>query len=335
MVCLSVDVMGADSGVEELLKGILLFHSRCPECKFLIFGVESDLSLGLKNFSLSQNLFDVIYTPTYVRSQADVFSTLKAGEDTSMSCALRSVFSGQSQGAVSAGNTGVYLALSKSILKTLEGILRPAIVSQIPTCRGESIMLDLGGNLESSSKSLVQYALMGKVFCQKVLGVEFPSVGILNVGTELQKGKESLKEAYELLKNRKEINFYGYVEGDDISKGTVDVVVTDGFTGNIALKTGEGTMRMMSYMLNRVFQSSFYSRCVGFIARPFLQDFKAYFDPRVYNGALWLGVRGIAVKSHGGTDSIGFSHALETAYDMVRMNIVHEIQSTLLQHDFS
>ncbi|ETZ05173.1 phosphate acyltransferase PlsX [Holospora undulata] len=334
MVRLSVDVMGADAGVEELLKGVCLFHERYPECKFLIFGLESELSKALTKFSLPSHLFEAIYTPSYVNSQAEVLATLKSGMDTSMSRALHSVVSGQSKGVVSAGNTGVYLALSKSILKTLEGILRPAIVSQIPTCRGESVMLDLGGSLESSSKGLVQYALMGKIFCQKVLGVEFPSVGLLNVGTELQKGKESLKEAYEVLKHQQGIDFYGYIEGDDISKGTVDVIVTDGFTGNIALKTGEGTMRMMSFMLGRAFRSSFYARCAGWIAKPFLQDFKSYFDPRIYNGALWLGVRGIAVKSHGGTDAIGFSHALETAYDMVRMNIVHEIQNTLLERSF-
>ncbi|GAJ45999.1 phosphate acyltransferase [Holospora elegans E1] len=331
MIHLSVDVMGADARVEELLRGVSLFHERYPECKFSIFGVEAELSNALKSFSLSEHLFDVVYTPDYVNSQAEVFSTLKSGMDTSMSRALHSVASGQSKGVVSAGNTGVYLALSKSILRTLEGIIRPAIVSQIPTCKGESVMLDLGGNLDSSSKILIQYALMGKIFCQKVLGVEFPSIGLLNVGTELQKGKESLKEAYEILKYQDGMNFYGYIEGDDISKGTVDVIVTDGFTGNVALKTGEGTMRMMSFMLGRAFRSSFYGRCAGWIAKPFLQDFKSYFDPRIYNGALWLGVRGIAVKSHGGTDAIGFSHALETAYDMVRMNIIHEIQSTLLE----
>ncbi|PPE04200.1 phosphate acyltransferase PlsX [Holospora curviuscula] len=331
MIRLSVDLMGADAGVAELLKGLYLFHKRRLECTFLLFGTRAALSSELKRYPLPKHLFEVVYAQDYVNSDAEVFRTLKSGIDTTMARALHSVVSGQAQGVISAGNTGVYLALSRFILKTLEGVFRPAIISQIPTCRGESVMLDLGGNLDNSSKVLVQYALMGKIFCQKVLGVESPSIGLLNVGTELQKGTDALKEAYDMLKHQKGLNFYGYVEGNDISKGTVDVVVTDGFTGNVALKTGEGTMRMMSFMLNRVFRSSFSARCAGWIAKPFLQDLKAYFDPRVYNGALWLGVRGVAVKSHGGTDSIGFSHALETAYDMVRINIVQEIQNTLLQ----
>ena len=331
MIRLSVDLMGADAGVAELLKGIYLFHKRRLECTFLLFGTEKALSSELKRFSLPSRLFEVVFVQDYVNSEAAVFSTLKSGIDTTMARALHSVALGEAQGVISAGNTGVYLALSKSILKTIDGIFRPAIVSQIPTCRGESVMLDLGGSLDTTSRVLVQYALMGKVFCQKVLGVSSPSIGLLNVGTELQKGTESLKETYEILKHQEGLNFYGYVEGNDISKGTVDVVVTDGFTGNVALKTGEGTMRMMSSMLNRIFRSSFSARCAGWIAKPFLQDLKAYFDPRVYNGALWLGVKGVAVKSHGGTDSIGFSHALETAYDMVRMDIVREIQNTLLE----
>lgn len=330
MVRIAVDVMGADAGVSELLKGICLFHKRRPDCQFLLFGTQDALQAELEHYPLDRKFFDVVYVKDYVDSEATVFSTLKSRTDTSMSRALHSVVSGETQGVVSAGNTGVYLALSKSILKALEGVFRPAIVSQIPTCRGESVMLDLGGNLDISSKMFIQHALMGEVFCRKVLGVEQPSIGVLNVGTELQKGTESLREVCEFLKQCEDVNFYGYIEGNDIPMGTVDVIVTDGFSGNVALKMGEGTMRMMAVMLNRLFRRSWYAKCVGWIAKPFLQDLKAYFDPRIYNGALWLGVNGVAVKSHGGTDAIGFSHALETAYDMIRMNIVQEIQNALL-----
>jgi glycerol-3-phosphate acyltransferase PlsX len=330
MIRIAVDVMGADAGVAELLRGVCLFHQRRPECKFLIFGTEAALSLELSHCKLPTESFEVVYVEHSIDCNSTVYAALKSRAETSMSKALESVALGAVDGVVSAGNTGVYLALSKRILKTLEGVLRPAIVSQIPTCRGESVMIDLGGNLEVSSKTLVQHAVMAEVFCRKVLGVESPSIGLLNVGTEFQKGSEALREAYEILQCRKDVNFYGYIEGNDIPLGTVDVIVTDGFTGNVALKTGEGTMRMFSIMVNRLFHRSFYAKCIGWLAKPFFKELKTYFDPRLYNGALWLGVRGVAVKSHGGTDALGFSHALETTYDMIRMRIVDEIQGALL-----
>ena len=329
MIRIAVDVMGADAGVAELLRGINLFHQRRPECKFLIFGTEVELVKELVHCKLPAELFELNYVDYGVGGNATVYSVLKSREESSMSKALKSVASGQVNGVVSAGNTGVYLALSKTVLKTLEGVVRPAIVSQIPTFRGESVMIDLGGSLEVSSKTLVQHALMAEVFCRKVLGIEFPSIGLVNVGTEFQKGREALREAYEMLRCRSDVNFYGYIEGNDIPLGTVDVIVADGFTGNVALKTGEGTMRMFSGMANKIFTRSVYGKCVGWLAKPFFKELKAYFDPRVHNGALWLGVKGVAIKSHGGTDALGFSHALETAYDMIRMNIVDEIQEAL------
>jgi phosphate acyltransferase len=186
--------------------------------------------------------------------------------------------------------------------------------------RGESVMLDLGGSLAASSKNLVDFAVMGDTFARHVLGLTHPSIGLLNVGHESSKGTDSLKEAAMILKSLP-LNFVGFIEGDDICKGVVDVIVTDGFSGNIALKTAEGVIRMVFSSLKKTFGSSKWGKVSGYLAKPFLTDLKNHFDPRTYNGAIWLGLRGVAIKSHGGTDALGFAHALEMTHDMVLANV--------------
>ncbi|OJU73188.1 MAG: hypothetical protein BGO07_03370 [Alphaproteobacteria bacterium 40-19] len=326
---LAVDVMGADQPASTLLQGVSLFYEKHPSCTFLLCGQQDVLEKELAVDKKLRAVSVISPAPSFVSPTDKPSAALRLRENSSMWVALSSVARGESQGAVSAGNTGAYLALSRVILKTLVGIDRPAIISQLPTDRGESVMLDLGGNLEASAQNLVNFAIMGNLFAQKILKIERPSIGLLNVGSEGGKGTDSLQAACSMLKERESLNFSGFIEGTDIAKGTVDVIVTDGFSGNIALKTGEGIMKMILGNLKSSLQSSFRGRLLGLVLRPVLQNMKDKFDPRRYNGALWLGINGVAVKSHGGTDSVGFAHALQMAYDMVQQNVTQEIEEAL------
>jgi glycerol-3-phosphate acyltransferase PlsX len=227
---------------------------------------------------------------------------------------------------VSAGNTGAFMAIAKLVMKTLPGIHRPAIAGYFPTLRGESVMLDLGANVECDATNLVEFAIMGNVFARTVLGVLHPTVGLLNVGSEEMKGHEALREASAMLRNTPMPGaFQGFVEGDDIAKGTVDVIVADGFTGNVALKTIEGTAKLYSGFLRETFRSSLLARLGYLLARPALNSLRTRVDPRRYNGAIFLGLNGIAVKSHGGTDAVGFANAIGVAIDMVLHGAIEKI----------
>lgn len=231
--------------------------------------------------------------------------------------AIEAVRDGEAMGAVSAGNTAALMALAKIVLKALPGIHRPAIASIFPTRRGETVVLDLGANVECTAENLVQFAVMGEVFARTVLGVLKPTVGILNVGSEETKGNETVQAAAKQLQDsRLPIEFHGFIEGNDITAGTVDVVVTDGFTGNVALKTAEGTARLFSEFLRISFNQSILSRLGYLLARGALSKMRDRVDPRRYNGGMFLGLNGIAVKSHGGTDRLGFANAIGFAFDM-------------------
>ncbi|MCK5167488.1 MAG: phosphate acyltransferase PlsX, partial [Rhodospirillaceae bacterium] len=236
----------------------------------------------------------------------------------SMRLAINAVGDGIAGGVVSAGNTGALMAMAKFVMKTLPGIDRPAIASYYPTMTGESVMLDLGANIQCDAENLDQFAVMGEVFARYVLHIEQPSIGILNVGTEVLKGNDSVKQAAAILRETHlPIKFHGFVEGDDIGKGTVDVVVTDGFTGNVALKTIEGTAKLFAGALKEELKGSMLGKIGALIAKPAIDAFRNRFDPRRYNGAMFLGLNGICVKSHGGTDSFGFANAILAAHEMV------------------
>lgn len=320
MIFIAVDGMGGDNAPEVVLKGMSFFHRRCPKICFLLFGDEGVIApLLAKDPSLKKQT-EFIHTPEAISVDMKPSYSLRHLRKSSMRLALEAVRDGKAHGAVSAGNTGAYLALSKTILKTIPGISRPAIARQVPTLTGESVMLDMGGSLSCGTRELIDFALMGSVFAQDILKIPNPSVGILNVGSERTKGHEELQEAAEILSSS-HLNFFGFIEGNDVSSGRVHVIVTDGFTGNVALKAGEGVMKLMVASLKRSFSNSLFSRMAGLIARPVLKSLKQQFDPRIYNGALWLGLEGIAVKSHGGTDALGFAYALETTMDMIQGNI--------------
>jgi glycerol-3-phosphate acyltransferase PlsX len=219
---------------------------------------------------------------------------------------------------VSAGNTGALLALAKIVIKTLPGIDRPAMAAIGPSARGDVVMLDLGANVTCDTRNLVEFAVMGDVFARTVLGLTSPSIGLLNVGAEELKGDDRVRDAAEILRQSAiGKQFYGFVEGHDIAAGTTDVVVTDGFTGNVALKTGEGALKLIAELLRQVFQSSISAKLAYLLARPGLDRLREWLDPRRYNGAVMLGLNGVVVKSHGGTDAQGFAHAIDVAVDMV------------------
>lgn len=326
---LAVDGMGGDQSPAVVVQGLSLARQLYPFVRFLLYGPEPLLqSLSKADKGLSK-VITFIHTDEVITAETKPSLAIRGLKKSSMRLALEAVNQQQAKGVISAGNTGAYLALSKMILKTLPGIDRPAIISQVPTLKGESVMLDLGANLVCTPQNLVEFALMGEVFARHVLGYPRPTVGLLNVGVEDLKGHQELKETAELLK-ASGIAFHGFIEGDDISKGTVDVIVTDGFTGNVALKTGEGVIRLVFEALRQSFGVSLFSKLAFCFAQPVLKSLKERLDPRRYNGAVWLGLNGIAVKSHGGTDALGFAYAIGMAVDMVQsglnQRILQEIQ---------
>ncbi|HEY9566786.1 MAG TPA: phosphate acyltransferase PlsX, partial [Thalassobaculum sp.] len=263
-------------------------------------------------------------------------AALRAGRGSSMRLAIDLVGTGEADCVVSAGNTGALMAMAKFVLRPVRGIDRPAIAGMFPTLRGESAMLDLGANIDCDATNLVQFAVMGQIFARTVLGLDRPVVGLLNVGSEEQKGHEAIREAATLLRGIKGMpfDFHGFVEGDDIPAGTVDVVVTDGFSGNVALKTAEGTARLIGQFLRDAFGSSLLSKVGYLLARPAIGQLRQRMDPRRYNGAVFLGLNGIAVKSHGGTDALGFANAIGVAADMARHGFLDTVKRELAEAGF-
>lgn len=262
--------------------------------------------------------YTIRHAPDAVSADAKPGQVLRTGRQSSMWLAADAVAKGEAAGVVSAGNTGALMAVSKFVLRTLPGIDRPAIAGFFPTERGESVMLDLGANVDCNANNLIEFAVMGEVFARALLNIEKPTVGLLNVGSEEMKGNDAVRQAAAVLKDGGlPIRFYGFVEGTDIGLGTVDVIVTDGFTGNIALKTAEGMAKLYSRFLKDAFKSSWLAKLGYLLAKPALHKVKMRTDPRRYNGAMFLGLNGIAVKSHGGTDAIGFANAIGVAVDLV------------------
>jgi glycerol-3-phosphate acyltransferase PlsX len=251
---------------------------------------------------------------------------LRRGRNTSMWRAIESVKNGEAQVVISAGNTGALMAMSMFQLRTLEGIDRPAIAALWPTKRGQSVVLDVGANVVVSAEQLVDFAVMGEAFARGILGLERPTVGILNVGEEDAKGHDAVKEAAQILRRVDlPIEFCGFVEGDDISEGTVDVIVTDGFSGNIALKTAEGMAKLIVFYLRTALRRSLFGRVGALFASGALKALRRKLDPRAANGGIFLGLNGVVVKSHGGADALGFAAALDMAIDMAKVEVIPKI----------
>ena len=325
---LAIDAMGGDKAPHMVVEGVALFLDRpAADVKFLLFGDQARLKPLLDRYPRAAAVSEIRHTADIVTNEEKPGVALRNGRNSSMRLAIDAVGNGEAAGIISAGNTGALMAMAKFVLKTLPGIDRPAIATYYPTLRGESVMLDLGANVDCDADNLVQFAVMGEVFARNVLGLENPSIGILNVGAEGLKGNEAVKKAAATLESTPlPIKFYGFVEGDDIGAGTVDVVVTDGFTGNIALKTAEGTARMFGQFLKDAIKSTILSRLGAVLARGALNKFKMRVDPRRYNGAMFLGLNGICIKSHGGTDGVGFANAIKVAVELITNSLNENIK---------
>jgi phosphate acyltransferase len=316
-ITIALDAMGGDAAPGIVLKGAAIAGQRYPGVEYLMFGAEEMVRPLLAKLPALSDRTTLIHTNEVVADDAKPSAALRSGRGSSMRLAIDAVADGRAAGVVSAGNTGALMAMAKFALKMLPGIDRPAIASFFPTRRGESVMLDLGANIECDAENLVQFALMGDVFARTVLGLIQPTVGLLNVGEEDLKGNDAVRGASARLRLAvSPIRFCGFVEGDDIAAGTVDVVVTDGFTGNVAVKTAEGTAKLFTEFLEAAFRHSLSARIGYLFARGALHKLRMRCDPRRYNGAMLLGLNGIAVKSHGSTDAFGFANAIGVAIDM-------------------
>ncbi|HBM90417.1 MAG TPA: phosphate acyltransferase PlsX [Rhodospirillaceae bacterium] len=330
---IALDAMGGDDGAVMTIAGAALAHERYPKISFIICGDESVIGAELKRYPSLTAVSEVRHTPEWISPDQKPSKALRRGRKSSMRYAIDAVAKGEAVSVVSAGNTGALMAMAKFVLKTMLGIDRPAIATVFPTQVGESVVLDLGANLECDAENLIQFSLMGAIFCNAVLGITEPSIGLLNIGTEEMKGHDEVRMAASILRDRPlPGKFHGFIEGNDIMLGTVDVVVTDGFSGNIALKTAEGAVNLMAYFLRQSFKSSLFAKIGYFFARGALRKMKLRADPRRYNGAMFLGLQGVCVKSHGGTDPEGFANAIGVAFDLVDRRFNERIGEELAVH---
>ena len=326
---IAIDVMGGDVGPNVTIPAAIDSLKRHPKLQIILVGNEDIVKSHLLKYTMKQtSRIKIRHATEVVLMDESPQIALKNKKDSSMRVAINLIKSGEASACVSAGNTGALMATARFVLKTLPGIDRPAIASLLPSDKGTTCLLDLGANVDSSPKQLLQFAIMGAMLSSVLKKEKNPSVGLLNIGSEDIKGSEVVKEAYKLL-NGSHLNFYGNVEGDDIFKGTTDVVVCDGFVGNISLKTTEGVAYMMGKFLKEEFKRSLLTRIMALIATPVLSAFKRRLDPRRYNGASFLGLNGIVVKSHGGTDAYGFRFAIETAVEEVENQVIDKIRKQL------
>jgi glycerol-3-phosphate acyltransferase PlsX len=332
---LALDAMGGDKAPDIVVRGADLARERWPDVHFQFYGDRERLEPLLAHFPKLAQLSEICHTPDRIPNEMKPSQAIRVGGKSSMRLAIEAVRDGRADAVVSAGNTGALMAFAKLLLGTLPGIRRPAITSFFPTLTGECVMLDLGANLDCDAEILAQFALMGHIFGKTVFSWSTPKVGLLNVGSEHQKGKESIRQAATLIRERYSmVNFYGFIEGDDIGIGKVDVVVTDGFTGNVALKTAEGTARLINDYIRQAFMHSVMARLGYLFARPALRRLKTRLDPRRYNGAVFLGLNKVAVKSHGGTDALGFAAAIDVAVEMMTHNCLEQMR-TQFAHETS
>ena len=326
---LSLDAMGGDNAPQIIVDGAAQSKIRYPDVKFSFFGNKNKLFplvSSIKTLKDSQ----IIHTDEIIGANQKPSIAVRKGKNSSMGLAIQSVKTGQTDAIVSAGNTGALMAMTKLFLRPIEGITRPAIAAYFPTIRGESCMLDLGANIECDAKNLVQFAFMGQAFANIVMGVNNPTISLLNIGEEEQKGLNYIKEASQILtKLKDQINYSGFIEGDKIAQGISDVIIADGFSGNVSLKTAEGTALLVTSYLKKALSSSLSSKIGYLFAKRAINDFKLQMDPRKYNGAVFLGLNGVAVKSHGGTDAFGFANAICVAIDMVKYNFISDLKKKI------
>ena len=330
---IAIDAMGGDTGPAAMIAGAARARRRDASFQFLIYGDETVVQAEIQRHPGLGATVEVIHSPEAIAASEKPSQAIRRARTTSMGMAINAVKEGKADAAVSGGNTGAMMAMSKLALRTMPGIDRPALAALLPTL-GETdvVMLDLGANTECDAQNLVQFAVMGSAYARTVLAIAKPRVKLLNIGTEELKGTGELKEAAALLREAADylpLKFDGFTEGDQLSRGAVDVVVTDGFSGNIALKTAEGTARFVTDLLRRAFKSSLRSKAGFALSRPALNLLKVHLDPNNHNGAVFLGLNGLVVKSHGGASPKGVANAIGVAARMVRNDIIRKIGDDL------
>lgn len=331
-VRIALDAMGGDHGAAVVVPGAERALSRHPDIEFLLFGDQTVVAPLIESRPALKAASRIVHTDVAVAMHDKPSQALRKGRwKSSMWLAIDAVKKAQADVAVSAGNTGALMVMAKLGLKTMAEIERPAIAAIWPTLRGRSIVLDLGASIGADARHLVDLAAMGSAMARELLGIERPTVGLLNIGVEEQKGLEDVREASRILREGHwpQLNYAGFVEGDDIGKGTVDVVVTEGFTGNIALKAAEGTARQLSQILKSELTRNWMTKLGYLLARGAFRALAARMDPRKFNGGVFLGLNGIVIKSHGGTDAEGFANAIEVGYDLARHDLLAKISHSL------
>ena len=324
---LSIDGMGGDQAPDIVVEGVEMAARRSPDVRFLIHGDAARLHELLERNPRAKAASRVAPAEKTIGMEVKASQALRQGKGSSLWNAIQSVEEGEANAIVSAGNTGALMAISMFRLRKMEGIHRPALATRWPTMKGDyTVMLDVGANVEADAEQLVDFAIMGEAFQRAVSGKERPTVCLLNVGAEDQKGNEEIRAAARLIRETGlDMSFQGFVEGDDIAKGTVDVVVTDGFTGNIALKTGEGTARLVAQLLRQALTGGLLARLGALIAYPALRELRTRMDPGTFNGALFLGLNGLVVKSHGSANARGYAAAIGVAEKLARSDYREEI----------
>jgi phosphate acyltransferase len=331
-VRIALDAMGGDHGAAVVVPGAELSLARHPNIEFLLFGDRTVIAPLLDVRPRLKSRSRIVHTDVAIKMDDKPSQALRKGRwKSSMWLAIDAVKKGEADAAVSAGNTGALMAMAKFDLKTMPGIERPAIAGIWPTIRGESIVLDLGASIGADAGHLVNLAAMGSAMARALLGIERPTVGLLNIGVEEVKGLEEVRRAASSLREGQwpQFDYFGFVEGDDIGKGTVDVVVTEGFAGNIALKAAEGTARQLSHILRRELERTLVSKLGYLLARRAFRALSAKMDPRKSNGGVFLGLNGIVIKSHGATDAEGFARAVDIGYEMVSHELLAKVGQTL------
>ena len=330
LIKIAVDAMGGDGSPKKIIDGIIHNHKHNKENFFKIFGkkniIESDI-----NSKIDKKFYEVINTENAVKSTDSPLEAAKRGKDTSMWLAIESVKKKESDIVISAGNTGALLVISKLNLKMIENIDKPALSALWPNKKGMSVVLDLGANIECSAKNLVDFSIMGASLYKSLYPQENPNVALLNIGSEELKGNEIIKETFQIMNNKKSdsYNFAGYIEGNEIMNGDVNVIISDGFTGNVALKTAEGTANFITSELKHALSGSLIGKLSSLLNISNLKKFKKRLDPRLYNGAIFIGLDAPVVKSHGGTDYFGFSNSIDVCNKIVKGNLIKKINENI------
>jgi glycerol-3-phosphate acyltransferase PlsX len=327
-VRIALDAMGGDLGASVVIPGAAISLARHPDAEFWLFGDRAQIETQLAKYPAMKAASHVVHTDVAVSGQDKPSQALRRGRKTSsMWLAIDAVKKGEADVAVSAGNTGALMAMARFNLRTLPGIDRPAIAAVWPTLRGDSVVLDLGATIGGDARHLVALALMGSAMASVLFSLKRPTVGLLNIGVEEIKGHEEIREAAEMLRamNPPQLDYIGFIEGDGIGKGAADVIVTEGFSGNIALKAAEGTARQMSDFLRTALSKTWRSKIGYLFAKNAFRELRDKLDPRKSNGGVMLGLNGLVVKSHGGTDAEGFAYAVDYGYEMVRYDLLTKI----------